>query len=111
MVFFMAEASRLNKAKITEQITKSERKKLAAEFEKQEAIRLEAKKKEEKKEIERVERENRRAELHGKISVVKNEALKEKIKASHSYAKSESLRVTVSISLVIIFISYWFVFR
>lgn len=98
------------KAKIQKQITKSEQNKRIAEFEKQEARRIQGLKIAEEKAKQKAEFNSRKEEIRKNRVQSKNEASIQQIKNSLSYAERESLNVTVGLSLVIMFITYLFVF-
>ncbi len=92
------------------QFTKADQHKREAESEKQEARRIQAEQLAEKKEQRRAEQKRKLEELGTKLSDLKDKHLKERIQADLLYAEGESLRVSIGLSAVIMFIIYLLLF-
>ena len=107
----MAEADAKTKAKIEQQITQLEKDKLAAELKKQEALNIQAVQRKQVQAQQQAQKEQRLAELSQTLAQSKNQTTQAQRQASLAYAAHKSLELTVNISLLIMFVAYWFVFR
>ncbi len=108
----MAHKSSVDKAREQAQAQKlkAEKYKHSVEFEMQEARRIQAEQLTAEKEEIKAKGKRNFEELSQKLSDKKNKHLKEQTQSDLLYAKSESLRVSIGLSLVIIFIIYFLVF-
>lgn len=103
--------TRKAQAKVKEQISKSEQSRRIAEFEKQEARRIQGLQIAEEKAKQRSDLKKRKEDAHRKAVELKNAESIEQIKNGFSYAKRESFNVTINLSLLILFIVYLVVFH
>lgn len=100
-----------NRTKVNDQISKLEQKRLIAEIEKQEKRKFEIKEQEEARHRKKIKEAAFRAQKRQEIAQKIAERKKNSVNQNLSCAESESLKIAVNMSLLIILIAYFFVFK